>query len=216
MRRIGLKQYVDTMVHYEVDGNALLLLDNEDFENMNITNRLHIKKIRVEIEKIYTGTSSLHMSEEHFARREKIRRNKMFLAAALLIQRQFRKYAAQKTTRMLKEIKRIKEAEDALNAQIAAAGFWWSENKALQIRSESALQSLSGQSGVKLPFIKDFGRHREYMSASGWKKYNIQTGMLTIDKTMSRSQHPSIAFTEKLRINGYDKRRLQQMEETIL
>eukprot|EP01031_Cornospumella_fuschlensis_P039725 gene39725-48366_t len=37
LRRIGLKQYVETMRSYHVDGNALVLLDDEDFTNLGIT-----------------------------------------------------------------------------------------------------------------------------------------------------------------------------------
>jgi hypothetical protein len=33
--------------NYGVDGRALILLDEEDFENLYITNRVHIRKIQV-------------------------------------------------------------------------------------------------------------------------------------------------------------------------
>jgi hypothetical protein len=47
LRRIGLKQYVIIFRNYGVDGRALILLDEEDFENLYITNRVHIRKIQV-------------------------------------------------------------------------------------------------------------------------------------------------------------------------
>jgi hypothetical protein len=47
LRRIGLKQYVTIFRNYGVDGRALILLDEEDFENLYITNRVHIRKIQV-------------------------------------------------------------------------------------------------------------------------------------------------------------------------
>jgi len=37
LRRMGLKQYVDIFNSYDVDGQALVLLDEEDFANMEIT-----------------------------------------------------------------------------------------------------------------------------------------------------------------------------------
>lgn len=49
LRRIGLKQYVDTFRGYNVDGRALILLDEEDYENLHITSRVHIRKIQVRL-----------------------------------------------------------------------------------------------------------------------------------------------------------------------
>ncbi len=47
LRRIGLKQYVQIFRNYNVNGKTLILLDEEDYENLFITNRVHIRKIQV-------------------------------------------------------------------------------------------------------------------------------------------------------------------------
>lgn len=47
LRRIGLKQYVQIFRNYNVNGKTLILLDEEDYENLYITNRVHIRKIQV-------------------------------------------------------------------------------------------------------------------------------------------------------------------------
>ena len=49
LRRIGLRRYADVMRSYHVDGTTLFLLDDEDYDNMGITNMVHIKKIKVRI-----------------------------------------------------------------------------------------------------------------------------------------------------------------------
>jgi hypothetical protein len=195
-----------------------MLLDDEDYDNMSITNRLHIKKIRVEIDRIYTPHKKIVMGEEHLARREKIRRHKMFLAAAILIQRQFRRFAAKKQYSMLQEIERIKQAEIDLEERIRKSGFWWTEYKSLHSKKSNALTTIISSSGLKLPPIKDFGRRRDFLSASGWGRRGddlkgtwVPTQAAVIDKSFMGDVHPTLIYTEKLRINGYDKRRMKQI-----
>ncbi len=206
------------MRSYQVDGNCLILLDDEDFENMNITNRLHIKKIRVEIDRIYMPHRKIVMGEEHIARREKIRRQKMFLAAAILIQRQFRRFAAKKIFNMMQEIERIKRADMDLKERILKSGAWWTEYKSLQSKKSNNLTTIISSSGIKLPPVKDFGRRRDFLSAKGWGRRGddlkgtwVPTEAATIDKSFMGDIHPTLIYTEKLRINGYDKRRMKQI-----
>lgn len=220
LRRIGLKQYIDTMRAYEVDGNALILLDKEDFDNMKITNRLHIKKLKVEIDKIYTSHKTIVMSEEHHARREKIHRNRMFLNAAILIQRQFRRFIAKRTVKMLNELKRLREAEVALHSKIEASGAWWTENRSLFCRKSDSLTAIISSSGTKLPAIKSFGRRQDYLSSKGWGRRGddphgrwIPTPASLVEKTFLGDQHPSLLWTEKLRISGYDKKRMKEIQD---
>lgn len=53
-----------------------------------------MKKIQVEIDKIYTRNGTEVRGIEQSRKREKIRRQKMFHAAASMIQRRFRIYRA--------------------------------------------------------------------------------------------------------------------------
>lgn len=216
MRRIGLKQYKETMRSYQVDGNALVLLDDEDYENMGITNRVAIRKIRVEIDRIFRPVRPIVKSEEHEARREKIRRHKMFMASALKIQRQFRRYKAQKEVRMLREIRRLKRAEERLNNRIEATNIWWTENNKMQVKKPGEAAMLSS-TGVKLPPIKSFGRRRDYLSHKGWghrgndlKGTWLPSLAAVMDKNFMGDTHPTLIFSEKLRIKGYDEKRLQK------
>lgn len=204
------------MRSYQVDGNALVLLDDEDYENMGILNRVAIRKIRVEIERIYRPVRPVVMSEEHDARREKIRRHKMFMASALKIQRQFRRYRAQKEAHMLREIRRLQRAEEKLNRRIEATSIWWTQNEKMQV-TKPGEAALISSTGVKLPPLKTFGRRRDYLSHKGWgHKGNDMRGTwlpslpAVMDKNFMGDTHPTLIFSEKLRIKGYDEKRLKK------
>lgn len=86
LRRMGLKQYVKNFVEYEVDGRALVLLDDEDFDNMEIENKIHRKKIKLEVERIFTLKNAAAMARDHEIRRERIRKQKLFWLSALTLQ----------------------------------------------------------------------------------------------------------------------------------
>lgn len=94
LRRLGMKQYVKKFVDYGVDGVTLLLLDGEDFDNLNVYNRVHIRRIQLEVAARYSGKAHGNMREEHQLRRERIRKAKMFAASAVAIQRVFRGHRA--------------------------------------------------------------------------------------------------------------------------
>lgn len=214
LRRIGLKQYVEKMRTYGVDGNALILLDDEDYDNLVITNKIHRKKIAVEIDKIYQPHKKIVMSEEHTQRREKIRRQKMFHAAAILIQKHFRRHIAQKELNMLREMVRLHLMEERMKKRIAASGIWWSENPNLPSKKMTELPLISS-TGLKLPPIKTFGRKRDYLSFKGWgrkvddgKSNWLPTPASLLDKNFMGDAHPTGIFTQKLETNGYNEKRM--------
>ena len=82
--------YVGKFEEYDVDGRALVLLDDEDFDNMEIWNKIHRKKIWVEIKRIFTLGNIGNMARAHEIRREKIRKSKLFNASAVFLQRCYR------------------------------------------------------------------------------------------------------------------------------
>ena len=86
IRRLGLKVYAAKFREYEVDGKALVLLDDEDFDNMEISSRIHRKKIRVEVDRIFVLKDVGTMLRDHDLRREKIRKAKLYKAAAITLQ----------------------------------------------------------------------------------------------------------------------------------
>lgn len=208
------------MKSYQVDGNALILLDDEDYDNLGIFNRIHKKKITVEIGKIFSPKKQINMSEEHTARREKIRRQKMFEASAIIIQKYFRRYSAKKEVQMYREIARINVMEKRIQQKIEATSIWWSENPHLPSRKGLKAHSVSSQ-GTKLPPLKLFGRRRDYLSYKGWGRRGndinlpwIPTPAALKDKGFAGDTNPTLIYSEKLHISGYDEKRLKLFLES--
>jgi hypothetical protein len=153
MRRIGLGQYLKNFKSYGVDGYTFVLLDYEDYENMDIFNRVHIRKIQVEIAKIFKMEGSgTNLREAHQARREKIRKSKMFGAGAVLIQSIFRGYRARKEIRLVREIDRVQQMEKRREQLVIERGSWWMERDL----------------PVHFPPIKSYGRKRDHLTTKGW------------------------------------------------
>ena len=120
---------------------------------MDITNRVHIRKIEVEINKIYKRNNARgHLREVHQIRREKIRKAKMFAAAATLIQAVFRGYRSRKELKLTIEIARVREADKRRNQLVIERGSWWMDRELPQ----------------HLPAIKSFGRKRDHLTCNGW------------------------------------------------
>ncbi len=191
---------------YDVDGRSLCLLDKEDFDNMGIVNRVHIRRIRVELEKIYKNKERLLISSAHEFRREQIRRKKQFDKSVIIIQRQYRRHLAVKEVRLRRDIRRVmliqRESEEALRRM----GIWWTErsdipSKAMvlkevdELMAEEEARLLDDMDDVigitantntnttkgkgkdvnkkdvhvlKLPMIKNFGRHQDHLTCQGW------------------------------------------------
>ena len=137
MRRIGLKQYSKAMYEYGIDGKTLTLLDQEDFENLTILNRVHIRKIQVEIERRIGEVKKERVSEEHLMRKEKIRKIKLFNLAALAIQGRLRIYLAKKEVWLRKEMIRLQKVAAEMKDEIARNGVWWPNRE--DIPSKDAL-----------------------------------------------------------------------------
>lgn len=127
LRRLGLKQYIQKFREYGVIGRTLLLLDEEDYMNMEISNKIHTKKIEVELSKIYTNPRKARATEELIQKRERLRKAKLFDAAATLIQKYYRTHLAKKSFVRMKEIinmtKKLSEMQD-LTVQ---SGTWYTE-----------------------------------------------------------------------------------------
>jgi len=216
LRRIGLKQYVTIFKNYNVDGKALILLDEEDYENLYVTNRVHIRKIQVEVTRIYKPSGpALHMSTDHAARREKIRRQKMYHAAAVMAQKHFRMFSAKCRVAVLREVRRIQEEEERTRKRILNSNLWYTDNEDLPVRKTEVALGWVEKEGLKLPPIKNFGRNRDYLSHQGWgrkgnglKKDWLPAQAAVLDKKFEGDSHFSKVYIDKLHINGYDEKRM--------
>jgi hypothetical protein len=147
-----------------------MLLDDEDYDNIGITNRVHIRKIRVEMDRIYhhNPQQKIQMSLHHQQRRETIRKQKKFHYSAIKIQTQFRRFAAQKELILQRELSRLHEIEIIRQRKIDDTAIWWTNHKMLPSRKQ--IFPLIGSNGIKLPPIKTFGRYRDHLSHRGWTR----------------------------------------------
>lgn len=177
----------------------------------------------MEISRIYKRTGpALHMSEDHAARREKIRRQKMYHAAAIMAQKHFRMFSARKRVALMREVRRIRLEEEALLQRIRDSNIWYSDNEQLPVRDpEVAAGWRQSKEGVKLPPIKQFGRNRDYLSHKGWgrrgdglKREWAPAQAALLDKSFSGDAHCTKVYIDKLHINGYDEKRMQKFQDS--
>ena len=209
LRRIGLKMYVPRFLSYGVTGASLVLIDDEDFDNLEIFSKVHRKKIQIEVAKFYTRKKSDVYTEAHAARREAIRKRKLFTITATKIQCAFRCYRARRELATRKEIKRINEFEVEFKKEIERQGIWWIN------RGDIPTKKLYTNSGHNitdiLPPLKIFGRKRDHLSVKGWGKFNLgKWSPLSLNDKFQGDAHATQYLSTKLNSNGYDYRRQQR------
>ena len=115
------------METFKVDGKTLLLLDEPDFANVGITNRIHIIKIKVEIDRIYPPWLRESINSLHIIRREKLKRQQELEAAGLVLQRVYRGHYARCEVALLKETNRQIREKERLEQELVKNSAWWLE-----------------------------------------------------------------------------------------
>ena len=215
LRRIGLKMYVKRFMDYGVTGNSLVLIDDEDFDNLEIFSKVHRKKIQIEVAKFYIKKKSDVYTEEHAARREAIRKRKLFTITSIKIQCAFRCYRARKDLAMRREIKRIKEFEVEFKKEIKRQGIWWINREDIPTKK---LFTNSGHNITDiLPPLKIFGRKRDHLSVKGWGKFNLgKWAPLSLTEKFQGDAHVTQFLSTKLSTNGYNYRRQQRYRGIIV
>ena len=202
-RRIGLKQYAKIVQEYGIDGSSALMLDGEDFDNMNIKSKIHRRKIEVELRRVYNpvdGLRGININAEHKARREKIRKAKIYKESSTKIQRVFRGYRARVDVRNQRDVIRVmtQEAERASNTESSKQ--WWLERT----------------TAYRLPPVKEYGRRRDHLSTSGWGRWDpggvwrpLESKDEDGNDVAYSDSNASRKFTEGLHNSGYDEKRYQ-------
>lgn len=218
LRRIGQKKLLRKFEAYGVDGKVFAMLDREDFDNMGITNRVSIKKIQLELAKIFVLDAKFKMSDEHAARREKIRRAKLNSSAACRIQKNFRVYLLRKELSLRAEIRRVTIAKAKLDEDIKKEGVWWinrddipsklfkgdrvlkvesTVTKVLLTEGGEEMEKVEEKVKLSLPPIKSFGKRRDHLSCSGWGRVGAGgqkwIGMVSYEQT--QRLEPQVAST---------------------
>lgn len=199
---------------------------------MEITNKVHIRKIEVEIAKLYKNDKSkIHMSDSHEVRREKIRRTKLYNESVLKIQMAFRRFRARKELRLRRDVKRINQFEKDQRDATKLLGTWWTDRHEIPSKTLLAYDEeiIPGQMAdvakkivppkevqelLKLPPLKTFGRKRDHLSCEGWGRRDGNGNWVALPQIVQDlgDYNPTRGFTTKLATKGYDRSRLDQFK----
>lgn len=234
LRRIGLKQYVRTFRDYGTNGRALVLLDSEDFENLEVWSRVHRKKILTEINRVCPVYKKENISEAHAIRREKIRKMKLLIYSSLKVQMAFRQYLARKELHLRKELRRLQKSSLDAAEELRKLSIWYAERDDIPSKKLAAINPyletakeeddpLDKMNYLKLPPIKSYGRNKVHLSAKGWGYYDKTSQWVSLDPDVSKlnpsqkiirkefnfDSNATKFVTLKLLANGYDGRRLK-------
>ena len=236
LRRIGLKQYADTFRDYGVDGRAFLLLDGEDFDNLEVWSKVHRRKILMEIHRECPVYKKENMSEAHAIRRERIRKMKLMIYSALKVQMAYRQYLAKKELSLRKEMRRLEIATVKAAEELKRLSTWYAErddipskkiaalNPYLDSKKEVDLPDRSkDQDYPKLPPIKSYGRNKVHLGVQGWGFYDrvgnwnslepdyskMNPSQKIIRKEFGFDSNVTKFVSLKLLTNGYDLGRAQ-------
>lgn len=198
-RRLGLKQYVEAVKKYGIDGRTLLVFEMEDFLTLGITHTIHVKKILLALEEIYPSRTRDLAGAAFLVRRDKIRKHGLYEEACTHIQRAYRGHLARRRTENLKLVTRLLIEESKMKAAVAATSVWWTD------RLSEVKESKASERG------KTFGRFSDHLTVRGWGHF--EDGEWVPGKGSEHDGNPTRAITEWLNKNGYNDRRLRQFNE---
>ena len=131
LRRMGFKEYAETFFNYGVDGNILLKLTDDDFENLNINNKIHRKKILVELERIcpLADRTDVEDVDDLHIRRERMKNLKRRTYAVCVIQRIYRRFAGKMFIQRLKLKVNLNYRKQLLQHNITVNDGWWTDKE---------------------------------------------------------------------------------------
>jgi hypothetical protein len=193
IRRLGMRKYgYDEIIRkYKIDGQLLLFFQAEDFADVGIKNRVHIRRIEVELQKIFPDSRREAITAMFRSKREKMKRFKELEKAATDLQRVYRGHLARVERKYLADKLRIDTQERIQYERDTKMGTWWLQ--------QEVPKSLSP--------IKDFGRRRDHFSVKGWGHYE-GTKFISLNCTDEYlMSNITRKLTENLAKTGYDRRR---------
>lgn len=219
IRRLGYKQYAEDIKHFKVDGRTLLLLDTADFANINIKDIIHIRKIQVEIDKLWPPWLRESINSLHLVRREKLKRQNELEAATVVIQRVYRGHRGRIDAEQTREVRRVSALKKQFDHETAASSVWWLST--IEHQTHATYQAPKHPIGtfkpppeIKLPPLKVFGRKRTHFSCDGWGQHEGAKGWVPVQDPNYTDQHITTQFTNNLKKTGYDRRRGELKEST--
>lgn len=107
----------------------LLKLDEEDFDNLNVTSSIHMKKIVVELDRLFPLRDRVELEEDehHYIKRERMRNEKRKDYAACMIQKAFREFQGRRSIEKFKMVIRVTNSCQALAGRVVASNGWWTD-----------------------------------------------------------------------------------------
>jgi len=215
-RRLGYRDYVKDLKTFKVDGRTLLLLDTQDYANINITDKIHIRKIQVEIDRLWPPWKRESINSLHLIRRAKLKRQGELEAAVLTIQRVYRGHLGRIDAQNAREVIRVLAEKRMFNREIEDSAVWWLQTVATQNHEtykppRQPVGTVAPPPEYKLPPLKTFGRKRTHLSCDGWGRFDSRDGWQPMREDFN-DQHITNQFTQRLQRTGYDRRRAEQRE----
>lgn len=201
IRRLGMRKYgYDAIIRkYKIDGQLLLFFQTEDFEDVGIKNRVHIRRIEVELQKIFPDNRRDAISAIFRTKREKMKRFKELEKAATDLQRVYRGHLARVERKYLLEKLRIDTHERVQYENDTKMGTWWLQQNIPKEPSP----------------IKSFGRRRDHYSTKGWGHYEGTKFVSLNNNDEYLMSNVTRKLTENLAKTGYDRRRAGDFRSSL-
>lgn len=136
IRRLGYKCYVKSFNRFRIDGRTILLLDDMDFPTIGVEDIIHIRKIQVELNRIYPVWKRKEIAALHLIRRDKLKRQRELDDAAITLQKHYRGHLGRIDFRLKKEVNRVLAEERKRTFNTEMDKVWWLEKMNVNMKNE--------------------------------------------------------------------------------
>ena len=201
LRRLGLKHLLHDFQVFGVDGAMMAILEEEDYFNLGVTNRIHMLKIIYALESLNPVEKRPRPAPIDKHRVNKIRLHRRYEKASLILQCWWRQQLSK--IEVLRRIDQIRVAgiEEEVKMEVKKSMIWWHERDG----------ALDNNPNNMLFAPKTWGRRPDYLSARGWGHWDGEEwveGMRHSDMSSSNNPqnewndvHPSYNWSKKLEEN---------------
>lgn len=197
-RRIGLKCYVPNVLKFNITGKVLLDIEEDDFQFVNIYNAVHIRKILVEMSRVYPMRNKVKSSTTVTAnqiRKEALERTNYYTTMIQRIQRNYRLYLHRKEQKLQYDLMVLREKALLSSRRVEESGTWWLEKRS----------SLPTIRKMKYTPVKELRRleMKERLPPGAWGHRDTDVWVPLDAPNTSINQE----LNAKLERSGYNKRR---------
>ena len=164
LRRIGLGCYQDNIKTFTIDGFRLIQLDEKDFRCINITNSLHVLKIKLEMERRcpdYTKLRSKILVTSNQSMKRDLELLNRQLRMVYILQRACRTFLKRNREALNRRMELHRKYELEERQRREASGVWWLDG----------YKKLPKASKSRVSYRKELVRaaSRSPLPANGWR-----------------------------------------------